>query len=80
MSMAATPVWKIYNEDAEYVAACTYPEDAAALVSITGGTVRYDHRRTVWTEGSEEFSACQSYDGAASIMRDRLNKLWGKKA
>ncbi len=48
-------------------------EDAAAMVAILGhgSTVRYDHRLIVWTEGSEEFSASESYDRAGEVMEQR---------
>lgn len=70
--MAATPQWKIYN-GTEYVAACKYAEDAAALVSCLGdaATVRVGHRKIVWREGHEDRSAGESYDGAALVMHQR---------
>lgn len=70
--MAATPVWKVYR-DGEYVAACKYAEDAAALVSNFGGVVKHEHKLVVWTEGAEEFVAGESYDGAAAVMHKRLS-------
>lgn len=70
--MAGTPQWKVYR-DKEYVAACKYPEDAAILVSAAGGVVKHGHSLVVWTEGSEDFSAGESYDNAATVMADRLN-------
>lgn len=68
--MAATPNWKIYR-GREYVASCKYPEDAACLVSMGGGVVKYGHSLVVWREGEEKFSAHESYDGAAEIMENR---------
>lgn len=68
--MAASPQWKVYRGK-EYVAACKYAEDAAAMVSLAGGTVKHGHGLLVWTEGSEEFSAGDSYDRAAQIMERR---------
>jgi hypothetical protein len=68
--MAATPEWKVYRAG-EYIAACKYAEDAAALVSMAGGLVKHGHSLIVWREGSEEFSAGESYDGAARIMERR---------
>lgn len=68
--MAATPEWKVYR-NGEYVAACKYAEDAAALVSMAGGIVKHGHSLIVWREGSEKFSAGESYDGAARIMEKR---------
>ena len=68
--MAATPKWKIYR-DGEYVAACKYAEDAAALVAMSGGVVKRGHSLIVWREGHEEFEAGESYDRAAEIMNMR---------
>ncbi|HET7413417.1 MAG TPA: hypothetical protein VFJ18_12235 [Pararhizobium sp.] len=68
--MAATPQWKVYRAG-EYVAACKYAEDAACLVSMSGGVVKHGHNLIVWREGSEEFSAGESYDRAARIMKSR---------
>lgn len=70
--MAQSPQWKVYRGK-EYVAACKYAEDAAAIVMLTGsGTIKHGHGLTVWTEGQEAFSAGESYDGAAQIMHERL--------
>lgn len=63
--MAASPRWKVYDGD-EYVAACKYLEDAAALVAFRGdgATIRDGHsaRHTVWCEGAEDQPANESYD------------------
>lgn len=67
-----TPQFKVYRNK-EYIAACRYAEDAAALVSLAGGEIRWGHSAVVWREGSEAFSAGQSYDGAANIMHNRIN-------
>jgi endonuclease YncB( thermonuclease family) len=68
--MAAAPQWKVYR-GGEYVAACKYAEDAAAMVSVAGGLVKHGHSLIVWREGQEQFSAGDSYDGAAKIMEQR---------
>lgn len=71
----STPKWKVYR-DGEYIAACKYPEDAAALVGVaTSGIVKYEHKLVVWTEGAEEIAAGDSYDGAAEIMRGRVEAM-----
>ncbi|WP_458098565.1 hypothetical protein [Roseomonas sp. WA12] len=72
--MAATPPWKVFRRG-EYVASCHYAEDAAAVVGLSGGDVRFGghaKRDIVFTEGAEEVSAADSYDGAAAVMRDRV--------
>lgn len=68
--MSSSPKWKIYRSG-KYVAACKHAEDAAALVSVSGGTVKLNHRLVVWMEGHETISAGESYDRAAEIMHDR---------
>ena len=79
--MAAAPRYKIYNAAGEYKAAVHDPEDAAVLMSAWGaGTVRDGHARKdiVWTEGEEEFSAGESYDAAAKVMRERVEARWSR--
>lgn len=69
--MAASPKYKIYRGK-EYVASCKYPEDAAKLIaSDEDTTVRLRHSIILWREGSEKFSAAESYDEAAEVMRIR---------
>jgi hypothetical protein len=69
--MAHSPRWKIYRFG-EYIGATKYAEDAAALVSLThGSVVKYDHKVVVWIEDAEDFSAAESYDRAANVMRAR---------
>ena len=74
--MAGAPKWKVYR-NGQYVAACKHPDDAAVLVSASGGEVRADHspKWTVWREGQEEFSAGESYGRAAEVMLERLQDL-----
>jgi hypothetical protein len=70
--MAPTPMFKVYRGK-EYVAACKYAEDAAALVGCGCGTViKHGHGLTLWTEGSEAFPAGESYDRAAEVMFGRI--------
>lgn len=76
--MAGSPPWKVYR-NREYVASCKCPEDAAVLVSVSGGVVKWDHSAVVWTEGAEAFSAGESYDRAADLMRDRLTAYAQRK-
>ena len=71
--MASTPKFKIYTASGEYVAATKYAEDAAVLIAVqgNGATVRLNHRRKLWTEGTESLSAAESYDYAASVINER---------
>ncbi len=62
--MAQAPAWKVYNGSGEYLASFKYPEHAAALVAsfgVDGVTIRWLHRRVVWTEGKDGH-AIDSYD------------------
>lgn len=69
--MASQLVWKVYNGERELVASTRYAEDAAFVVGHCAlGTVRVDGR-IVWRESIEPTSASESYDYAASIMRER---------
>ena len=74
--MAGSPDYKIYR-DGEYVGCVKYAEDAAVLVAVSGGEVRWGHSKSwrLWAEGSEEFPAGESYDSAAEIMNTRLRNL-----
>lgn len=71
--MAASPVWKVYTKDGEYVASCKDTEGASLLMNLygEGSTIRHDHRRIVWTEGVDG-TASESYDGTAEVIRQRL--------
>jgi len=76
--MAATPQLKVYSAGGEYLGALKHPEDAAVLVSALGerASVRLGHGRScaVWIEGEAyDGDAGESYDGAAAIMRRRLD-------
>ncbi len=80
--MAGAPKWKVYRADGVYMASCKEPEAAAALASLysDGAKVKHDHRLVVWTEGEEEVRAGESYDRAAEIMLQRLEReisRWG---
>jgi hypothetical protein len=71
--MAASPQFKVYSADGQYVASCKYAEDAGAVVAnYMGGTVRFGHRRVVWREGREEDTAANSYDAVAQTIHARL--------
>lgn len=71
--MAASPRWKVYTVTGEYVAACHYAEDAAAIVACRGDgtTIRDGHRKIVWREGAECDTAGNSYDIVAQTIRAR---------
>ena len=77
-----SPRFKVYSGAGEYRASCKSAEDAAVLVGIgycavegsDGGTVRLNHGRILWREGAEEFSAAESYDGAAIVIYQRAEE------
>jgi hypothetical protein len=74
--MAASPAWKVYNPEGEYIGCTKHASDAAALVVLRGegGTVKHGHNLVVWREGFEEFSAGESYDQASEVMHNRLQE------
>jgi hypothetical protein len=74
--MAATPMFKVYRGGA-YVASCKHAEDAAAIVGMSGGEVRWGHspKWRLFVEGSEEVKAEDSWDGAAEIIHYNLQRL-----
>lgn len=78
--MAGSPELKIFNPQGEYIGCVKYGEDAACLVSSygDGATVRYGHSKkmTVWTQGSEEFSAGESYDRCRDVILARIKAFW----
>lgn len=75
--MAATPEFKVYLPDGEYVAACKYPEEAGAVVALRGlpgTTIRWGHSKsaTLWTEGEDgDGEAGESFDVVARLCYDR---------
>lgn len=71
--MGASPQWKVYTTEGEYVASTKHTEGASLLMSLygNGATIRFDHRKIVWTEGLDG-NACQSYDYTAMIINRKL--------
>ena len=78
--MAATPEFKVYTADGEYIAACKHIEDAAAVVALynEGATIRWMHSKIVWKEGAENFPASESYDEVARIVTERIDEIQRK--
>lgn len=68
-----TPRFKVYR-GREYIAACKYAEDAAAVVA-TGGealTIRdSDHKTVLWDEDHEAQPAGESFDFVAETIHSR---------
>lgn len=78
--MAAPPI-KIYR-NGEYVAACKYFEDAAAICGMTPGTkVKWQGLALIFTEGEEAegSNAADSWDAAAELMRSRVEAITATK-
>ena len=73
--MASPLIWKVYSKRVggkrEYVAACRFAEDAAAVVSEFDGGVVKCHGTVVFRQGREAIDAADSWVGAACIMRER---------
>lgn len=78
--MAATPEYKVYTQRSyvrgEYVAACKYLEDAAALVAFLGAEseIRWGHSVKLWREGHEDQPASESYDHVRNVCLERRNR------
>lgn len=72
--MAAAPAYKVYSSTNEYLGSVKHLEDAAVLVSVQGegATIRYGHDAAIWIEGSEGWSAGESYDQTARVCEDRV--------
>ena len=70
-------IWKIHLSTGQFIAACLYAEDAAALVAKHGAnaTIRIGHTHVVWREGIEIFAAGDSYDRVASIIKERARAI-----
>lgn len=66
--------FRIYNPEGECVGATLYAEDAAMFAGMLGNGSKVCSPRGVriWTEGEESFSAEESYDNAADVMRGRM--------
>lgn len=72
--MAISPQWKVYTADGEYIAACKYIQDAAALIATRGhmgDSIRFGHRKVCWEEGVDG-TAAQSYDFVVQVCQTRL--------
>jgi len=80
--MAGSPHLKVYNAQGEYIGCVKHYEDAACLVASygDGASVRLGHNKklTLWNEGSESFTADESYDRAGELMREREQALWAR--
>lgn len=72
--MAGSPQFKVYDKG-EYVASVKTTILAAILAGTIQGVVKYGHGKIIWREGLEEIEAGNSYDGAASIMNQRVRKI-----
>jgi hypothetical protein len=53
--MAASPEYKVFNPQREYIAACKHPEDAAAIVALYGYGSQIEWMGcVVWHDGKED--------------------------
>lgn len=75
--MAGSPEFKVYDAQGEYQASTKEIEAAAALVAFygNGATIRWQHSRVVWTEGSEPQPAAESYDNVANVVSARRREI-----
>ena len=78
--MASPLVWKVYDADRDYIAACRYPEDAGGIVANAGlGTVIKVDGRIIWKEGSEQQPASESYDFVTATILTRRRTNWKER-
>ena len=75
--MAASPQFKVYTSDREYIASVKYPDDAAVIIDKHGDgtTLRNGHTTVVWCEGTEIIQAMESYDIFTSIVLARTDGI-----
>ncbi len=76
--MAASPTWKVYNAQSEYVGSAKYPELCAAMIVSLGdgATIRYGHQFIAWTEGKEKTPANESFDNVAEVCYTRIKRTY----
>lgn len=69
--MAASLVWKVYDNKGAWQAACKEIDGAAAVCSLygIGSTIRHGHTFVVWTEGQDGKRAADSYDVVANTAK-----------
>ena len=77
--MAASPKWKVYDQEGQYVASCKSPFYAAAMLcglGIEGYTIRKGHRpaNTMWTEGADGWSG-ESMDTTVETVLQRAEEI-----
>lgn len=63
---------QVRDAEGDRVAGFFYAEDAARFVGGFDGFKITHMRRVVWTEGSEDFSASESFDKAAAVIHSRM--------
>ncbi len=71
--MAASPQFKVYTADGEYIAACKYCEDAAAIVAKLdkkGTNVRLGHTKIIYVD-KVDGDCSESYDAIATTLRNK---------
>ena len=75
--MAKSPDWKVYTAGGIYIASVKSPEYGAMImagIGYIGTTLRYGHKRIVWTEGIDGF-ASESYDQVAETAFKKIKSL-----
>lgn len=78
--MSASPQWKVFNAEGQYIASCKCVEDAACLVAFNGdgSTIRLGHSsaKIAWKEGAMRQPAAESYDYVVEICHEFQAKCW----
>jgi hypothetical protein len=63
----------VFNSESEPIGVFVHAEDAAAMVAVLGegACITDPGCGILWSEGSEAFSAGESYDGVAEVVHKR---------
>ena len=73
--MVGSSRWKVYSNDGEYLAACKYVLDAAAILGchgIAGYTIRDGDYQVVWTDGADGVAG-DSFDAVGDLVSKRTS-------
>ncbi len=71
--MASSPELNIYDQHGKYQGCMKHAEDAAIVIGVWGGgSIRWNHKYTVWDEGEETQGAAESYDFVATTVNERI--------
>ena len=73
--MAASPQWKVFDSNGEYIASFKSVYDAAQFIALEDGReLRFGHskKNTVWVQNYTTHDAGESYDAVAEAAYEKL--------